>query len=111
MITFAQRELNGATVLLPKGRLDMVAAPLLREHIAQTVADGNTRLIIDLSETEFLDSSGLAALVSGLKAAREAKGDLRIARPTEQALLVLDLTSMTRVFYPYASVDDAVNEP
>jgi anti-sigma B factor antagonist len=105
--TFQQYQHNRTTVLRPEGKLNMVAAPQLRQHIANAVGNGQTRLVIDLSATEFIDSSGLGALVAGLKAARQAGGDLRIACPGEQALLVLDLTSMTSVLHPYASVDDA----
>ena len=107
MTTFQQYQHNQATVLRPEGKLNMIAAPQLRQHIADTVGNGQARLVIDLSATEFIDSSGLGALVAGLKAARQAGGDLRIACPGEQALLVLDLTSMTSVLHPYATVDDA----
>ena len=98
MTTFQQYQHNQATVLRPEGKLNMIAAPQLRQHIADTVGNGQARLVIDLSATEFIDSSGLGALVAGL---------LRIACPGEQALLVLDLTSMTSVLHPYPTVDDA----
>jgi anti-sigma B factor antagonist len=60
-----------------------------------------------MGETTFLDSSGLGALIAGLKTARQAGGDLRIARPTEAVSLVFTLTNMDRVLRPRASVEEA----
>lgn len=99
---------DGATVVSPKGRLDMVAASQLRTIVAETVAGGSNRLIVDLVDTQFLDSSGLGALIAGLKTTRQAGGDLRIARPNEQVQMVLELTQMNTVLRPYATVDAAL---
>ena len=76
---FAQQTLNsGVVVIKPAGRLNMVAAPSLRKELHALVDGGNTRVVVDLSGTELIDSSGLGALISGLKVARQAGGDLRI---------------------------------
>lgn len=96
-----------AAVVRPKGRLDMVAAPMLREVVRETVADGHIRVVVDLSDTTFLDSSGLGALIAGLRSAREAGGDLRIACAGEQVLMVLELTKMDTVLRPYPSAEAA----
>ena len=71
-------------------------------------ADGQHRLVVDLGQVSFIDSSGLGALISGLKSARQAGGDLRIANPGEQARVVLKLTRLDRVLHPYDSVEDAL---
>lgn len=101
---------DGVTVVWPTGRLSMVGAPMLREMLSSLVAAGRTRIVVDLSEVAFLDSSGLGALVAGLKTARQAGGDLRIAAPSEQVLLVLRLTSLDRVLEPHASAETAFQE-
>ncbi|HST72382.1 MULTISPECIES: STAS domain-containing protein [Kocuria] len=89
------------------GRLNMVGAPRLREVVADVVADGSTHVVVDLGGTEFMDSSGLGALIGCLKLARQAGGDLRIANVSPQVRMVLELTSMHRVLTPYASADEA----
>ena len=76
--------------------------------VERTIAAGRALLVVDLDQTVFMDSSGLGALVAGLRAARAAGGDLRIARPTEQVLTVLELTTMDRVLRPYATVQEAL---
>jgi anti-sigma B factor antagonist len=94
-------------VVLPRGRLNMVAARELRETLAGLVEAGTPRIVVDLAETTFLDSSALGALVAGLKTARQAGGDLRIARPTESVMTVFRLTNMDKVLRPRDDVENA----
>ncbi|MBC7590657.1 MAG: STAS domain-containing protein [Salinibacterium sp.] len=90
-----QHELgDGLAILRLVGKVNMVSAPLLRHCISTAVAEGWTRLAVDLSRVDFLDSSGLGALINGLKTARLAGGDLRISGPNEQVRLVLQLTNL-----------------
>lgn len=97
-----------AAVLRPTGRLTMVTAAELRTRVDETVAAGHRIVVLDLAETTFMDSSGLGALVGGLRATREVGGDLRIARPGAQIRTVLQLTTMDRVLRPYDTVEDAL---
>lgn len=98
-------------VLRPEGRLNMVAAPDLREQLHGLVNAGHARLVVDLSAVETIDSSGLGALISGLKAARQGGGDLRISAPSEQAMAVLELTNLNRVLQVADSPDSAFDDP
>jgi anti-sigma B factor antagonist len=98
---------GGNAVLRLSGKLNMVSAPVVREAVAALVAAGSTRVVVDLADVDFLDSSGLGALISGLKSTRQAGGDLRIASPGEQVRLVLRLTNMERVLIPYESTEEA----
>lgn len=100
---------NGIAVLKLVGKLNMVSAPQLREVISSSVLAGNSRLAVDLSDVDFMDSSGLGALVNGLKSTRQAGGDLRIASPTEQVKLVLELTNLDRVLTAYDNAEEAFN--
>ncbi len=97
----------GKAVLRCSGRLNMSAAAGLRAAVDETVRDGVSRIVVDLSDTSFVDSSGLGALVGGLKTARQAGGDLRIAGAPEQVRTVLALTNLDRVLTPHDSVEDA----
>ncbi len=71
--------------------------------------DGRVRLVLDLAGTSFVDSSGLGALVAGLKRTRQAGGDLRIASAQDQVRMVLDLTNLDRILQPLDTVGDAVD--
>lgn len=91
---------RGIGVVVPRGRLNMVSAGRLREALAELVGSGTSRVVVDLAETTFLDSSGLGALIAGLKSARQAGGDLRVARPTPEVLTVFELTNLDKVLRP-----------
>lgn len=94
-------------ILHCSGRLNMVAAPRLRALVDQTVAEGQAHIVVDLTETSFVDSSGLGALIGSLKVARLAGGDLRIAGAPEQVVTVLQLTNLDRVLRSHETPADA----
>jgi len=108
MTSIDVREADGGVVLAPAGRLTVVTAPQLRTAVAERVSGGDKIIVVDLSGIEFVDSSGLGALVSCLKSARQAGGDLRIVSPTDQVKMVLRITNLDRILQPRASVDDAL---
>jgi anti-sigma B factor antagonist len=96
-----------AAVVHLHGRLDLLSAGEVRQRLTDTVAQGWRRLVVDLSEVSFIDSTGLGCLIGGLKVARQAGGDLRIAGANEQARMILRLTALERILHPYASVEEA----
>jgi anti-anti-sigma factor len=94
-------------VIRARGRLNRVSAPALRDLVARVVREeGRSQVVVDLAETNFMDSSGLGSLVAGLKTARAAGGDLRIARPQTQVLMVLKLTNLDQVLHPHETVEE-----
>jgi anti-sigma B factor antagonist len=100
---------DGIAVYEVRGRLDLVAAPKLKALIDDTVAGGHARGIVDLGPTDFIDSSGLGAIIGGLKTAREAGGDLRLAGVAGQVERAIELMKLHRVFGRYPTVEDAVD--
>jgi anti-sigma B factor antagonist len=99
---------DGETIFRPIGRIDLGSSPEIKQRFVEAVAQGRARLIVDLGDVSFIDSSGLGALISGLKAARAAGGYLRIVRPNDQARMILELTTLHRVLPAYGSVEEAV---
>ena len=98
-------------VLRLDGRLDLIGAPGLRDAVETAVAGGDARIVVDLEGVSFVDSSGVGALVGGLRRAREAGGDLVLAAPGEQARTVIALTGVDRVLVAFADVDAALASP
>jgi anti-anti-sigma factor len=92
-------------VLTLTGRLDAVTVPGLKSRLKGLIDSGRIQVIVDLTDVSFIDSSGLSALVSGLKAARQAGGTLKLAGLNEQTRTAFRLTMLDRVFefYPDAS--------
>jgi anti-sigma B factor antagonist len=98
---------DGIVVVAPQGRLALPVAAGLRNQLLGLVAAGHTRLVVDLSAVELIDSSGLGALVAGFDAARDSGGDLKIMSPAEQATMVLELTNVNRILRTVTSAETA----
>ena len=101
---------SGVTVVAPNGRLDVAGAPTLKEAIGNAVKDGTPRLVIDMEGVSFVDSTGLGSVIAALKLVRGSKGDLRLAAPNQQVRVVLELTTLDRVFAYYPTVEDALTD-
>ncbi|CAN5664051.1 STAS domain-containing protein [soil metagenome] len=111
MVDFTTRTIGSdVTVIQPEGRLNMVGAATLRKQLQGIVTGGSSRIVVDLSTTEFIDSAGLGALISGLNMARSAGGDLRIVATPQQVDTVLELTNLNRVLPTYDSADTAFDD-
>ena len=104
-------ELQGEIMVLRVGetRLDAARAPGLREELLRLIDAGHSQIVLDLSATDFLDSSGLGALVSAVKR-MGSKGTLAIAGATGAVPRLFSLTRMDRVFALHPSVDAAVTQ-
>ena len=94
-------------VVSPSGRLNVTAARGLREQLQALMETGNTRLVVDLSAVDNIDSSGLGALIFGLKAARQRGGDLRVAAANGQVQSVLDLAQLGEFLKSCPTADEA----
>lgn len=94
-------------VAIGEARMDASVAPELKHSVSQLLADGVTRIVLDLSQVTFMDSSSLGALVSLLKIVGN-RGDLIIAGAKGIVADLFKLTRMDRVFRMTESVDTAV---
>jgi anti-sigma B factor antagonist len=95
-------------VLRVTGEVDVYTAPALRERIRELAARGAVHLIADLTQVDFLDSTGLGALVGGLKRLRDDGGSLALVITTPRVLRVFQVTGLTKAFTTWPSVTDAV---
>jgi anti-sigma B factor antagonist len=99
---------NGVTVLAPTGRLDVAGAPSLRDAFSEIAKDEPSRVVIDMEGVSFVDSTGLGSVIAALKQLRSTQGELRLAAPNQQVRVVLELTTLDRVFPYYATVEEAL---
>lgn len=89
------------------GEVDLSNAAGLRDHLIDQVQQANYNLAVDLSRVEFMDSSGLAVLISGLRRTKEHDGSLVLVAPTASVKRVLSITGLDKVFDIYESVEKA----
>ena len=105
-----ERPQENKIVVTPQGRVDVQTAPMLKEQLRELASADNLTIIVDLDQVDFIDSSGLSALVSGLKTLRERGGTLHISQPQPQARTALRLTLLDRVFSIFPTLDQALDE-
>ncbi|HVL50960.1 MAG TPA: STAS domain-containing protein [Actinomycetota bacterium] len=97
----------GWVVVKVDGEVDLSNASGLREHLISQVQEANYNIAVDLSGVEFMDSSGLAVLISGLRRTKEHDGSLVLIAPTASVKRVLSITGLDKVFDIYDSVEKA----
>ncbi|MBW6495717.1 MAG: STAS domain-containing protein [Burkholderiaceae bacterium] len=88
---------DGAAVVEVAGSVDAVTAPRLAEALQATVAGGEPRVVVDLAGVSYVSSAGLRAILSGVKAARTAGGDLAVAAAQPQVREVFELAGLTTI--------------
>jgi anti-sigma B factor antagonist len=96
-VELSTRERDGQVVVVLRGELDVAEAAKVAASLALAAASGRN-VIVDLEGLEFIDSSGLAALVSARQHARRAGCDLLLAAPQQQVLRMLAVTRLIDVF-------------
>lgn len=107
-ITFGMRD--GVGVVTLTGLLDAAAVDTVRSQFTgwwQSRPELR-QVVMDLAGVTFMDSTGLGALLGLLKRVTERGGDLKLARPQSNVLLVLNITRATKIFGIHDSVDAAV---
>jgi anti-sigma B factor antagonist len=100
---------DGVVVARPaERRLDASRAPAFKDEMAKLIESGSTHIVIDLSGVDFVDSSGLGAIVSCLKR-MGPKGSLAISGAHGAVSRLFSLTRMDKVFALHETVDQAVD--
>ena len=89
------------------GRLDATTSPQVRDTLQTLLEQDQPKIIIDLQDVPFIDSSGLASLVSGLRMAREKEGTIVLSAIQPQAQTVFRLTMLDRIFPIHPTYQDA----
>lgn len=98
----------GYTVLELSGEVDVLSAPKLKETIIEHITNKAQLIIVDLTEVEYLDSTGLGTLIGSLKRTREAKTRLSIVGMNARLRRLFDITGIDKIFLIYDSVEQAV---
>ena len=84
-------------IIQPEGRIDLLTAGAMRQQVAQTVAGGAPRVVIDLAGVTFMDSRGLGALLAANERSREGAPTVSIYRPSEAVVRLLDVSGVRGV--------------
>jgi anti-sigma B factor antagonist len=89
--------LEDEAVISVIGELDFSTAPSLRAQILELINGGSSSLVIDLSQMDFVDSSGLGVLVAAMKRVRERDGRLMLRSPSANTSKVLEVSGLDKL--------------
>jgi anti-sigma B factor antagonist len=101
-MTYGTRIEGEGCVLQISGDLDALSVPEIRAALDQLVADGHTKVVIEVSELKLIDSSGVGAIVSLFKRVRAKGGSVIVRGLREQPLAIFRLLKLDRVMTPDA---------
>ena len=105
-----QREREGITILDLKGRITVgKEASALREKMSALIAAGTKDIILNLAHVDYIDSTGLGALVMCATSQRKAGGNLKMVNLNRRNIELLVMTKLATVFEIFTDEQDAVN--
>ena len=92
------------------GEVDLYTAPEFKERMVQVIENGKKRVVVDLSEATFIDSTTLGVLVGGVKRLRPTGGSLALVCTDQNIQKIFEITGLDRVFPIHASREDALRD-
>jgi anti-sigma B factor antagonist len=98
---------DGTLVFRLRGSLDLATAPTVRAALTDATEQGSNNLIVDLTQLEFLDSTGLGVLIGAHRRRAEHGGTFRLIVSEGPISRLLNITGLIAVFAVYRSIDDA----
>ena len=98
----------GIAVVEVAGEVDVYTAPTLRQHLRDATGGSTPKVVVDMSEVTFLDSTGLGVLVGAMGRVREAEGTMRLVVNSDHILKVLRITGLDALIPVDADIDTAL---
>jgi len=110
MVQISSRRVDKTTILDVSGDIDLASSPEVRNVLLRELRENRTaRVIFNLTKVRYIDSSGIASLVEGLKASRDVGSRLVLFGLSPIARQVLQLSRLLKVFEIYESEDQALS--
>jgi anti-sigma B factor antagonist len=109
MVNIEIKDYQGIKVIALSGEIDMYSSPALREELMGLINKKVTPLLVDLKKVSYIDSSGIATFVEGLKRMMSYRGRLKLIGPLESVREIFNFSKLDKVFEIYGSFEDALN--
>ena len=100
---------DDAYVIALSGEVDLYTAPEFKQQLLDVIGQGGTEVIVDFTNTTFIDSTTLGVLVGGVKRLRTNDGQLLLVCSDRNITKIFEITGLDKVFEIYATRDDAVS--
>jgi len=92
------------------GEVDLYTAPEFKQQLLEVVGQGGKDVVVDFSDTTFIDSTTLGVLVGGVKRLRPNGGQLSLVCSDRNITKIFEITGLDKVFPIYATRDEAVEK-
>lgn len=102
------RHENGNVILRPEGEIDLSRAPAFRQAIAGATSTSPQRVIVDLEQVSYMDSSGVATLVEAMQNARRNGYTLVLCGMHDRVRSIFEIAKLDVVFQIVPSLDEAI---
>ena len=106
-IDVREEKSDGTTILTPIGEIDLARAPSLRLHLGKAIDSEPRRLIIDLAEVPYMDSSGVATFVEAMQLAQQKGSRLILCGLQDRVRSIFEIARLDMVFTIKQDTDDA----
>jgi anti-anti-sigma factor len=103
-----ERTENGVTVLVPAGRLDTQGAVGLNAALQQAMSEGRHRIVVDMSQVQYINSAGLRTLVDALIRNRRENGDVKLVALDQNVAHAFHTIGFDRLFAIYDTLEAAL---
>ena len=103
-----QRVEGDITVFLPDGRIDTLAADEMDQALQAAVAGGNHKIVVDMSEVDYISSAGLRSLAAVLVKCRDEGGDMKLAALNERVTRVFNIIGFDLLMSVHGTSDAAI---
>jgi anti-sigma B factor antagonist len=100
---------EGVVILSLKGRLTVGEASSVRDQCSAVAAGGNVNVLLNLEHVEYIDSTGLGAMVICFTSLKKAGGALKLVNPNKRNIELLLLTKLHTIFEVFSDEQDAIN--
>jgi len=107
-LTITTRAEGSVTIVALRGDLDLGTLPAAKDLVQRALDEGRSRLLFDLDEVGYIDSSGLGFLIGSLKKVRERQGDLKVARVNNYLMGIFKLLNLHEVLEVHDDFDTAL---
>jgi anti-sigma B factor antagonist len=95
-------------VVAVRGEIDLFTAPDLKTTLVAAIDAGKSRIVVDLTETTFLDSTALGVLIGAVKRLRARDGALTLVNTDANIAKTFEITGLDQIFTISASRDEAI---
>ena len=99
---------DGIAVIDLKGEVDLYTAPEFKQQLLQQVENGVLQIIVDFTDTTFIDSTTLGVLVGGVKRLRPVGGQLLLVCSDRNIIKIFEITGLHRVFEIHGTREEAL---